>query len=260
MRFVCLPHRAVELLHELLSLVPRLAFPRSTAYATLGLARLPLATPASRAALAEAAYRLDAADSGRADWRWYEPELTYDNARLPQALLAAGRSLGAPALVARSLDRLDWYLEQVGLTGEAPMLRCVGNQWRRPGGSATVEGDEQPIDAASTVEALAVAWLATRRARYARLAMRAQAWFYGHNRASLALYDATSGGCRDGLAANGTNPNQGAESTLAYYQSHLAIVHAGLTRRHRNRGAGLDRTLAAIEPLAPAAPAARGRG
>jgi hypothetical protein len=41
------------------------------------------------------------------------------------------------------------------------------------------------------------------------------------------LYDAGSGGCRDGLRAADANPNQGAESTLAH-QARLGLIRAGL--------------------------------
>jgi hypothetical protein len=42
------------------------------------------------------------------------------------------------------------------------------------------------------------------------------------------MYDGSSGGCRDGLREHEYNPNEGAESTLAYYQALLALTGAGL--------------------------------
>ena len=50
-----------------------------------------------------------------------------------------------------------------------------------------------------------------RDARAARLR-----WFLGQNQLQLPLYDATTGGCRDGLHADRVNENQGAESTLSF--------------------------------------------
>jgi hypothetical protein len=222
---------AVRLLRLLLPAVPRLAFLRPHAYAVLGLARLPEPDVAARAALAASAGRLDAAArTGTPDWRWFEPELIYDNARLPEALIAAGAALGDRAMLARGLETLDWYLAQVGLTGPEPVLHCVGNFWRRRGEPPADEGDEQPLDAAATVEALVEAWRHTGDERTARLAVRAHAWFHGMNRAGACLYDAASGGGHDGLYVDGVNRNMGAESTLAYYQSLLALVGAGLVR------------------------------
>lgn len=227
---------AGQLLQQMLRFVPQLTMPRSLAYAMLGLARAVGRTGEHRAVLSAAAARLDAMGTTSPTWDWYEDELTYDNARLPQSLLAAGTALGDRALTARALARLEWYLGQVGLTGPNAMLRCVGNHWRRAGEPvAADEGDEQPLDAAAVVEALVEAWQATRTPRYARLAHRARAWFHGLNRAGVPLFDATSGGCHDGLKADGVNPNMGAESTLAYYQASLALTRAGLVRSARTR-------------------------
>ena len=41
-------------------------------------------------------------------------------------------------------------------------------------------------------------------------------WFLGRNDLGLELYDAATGGCRDGLHVDRVSQNQGAESTLAF--------------------------------------------
>jgi hypothetical protein len=51
-------------------------------------------------------------------------------------------------------------------------------------------------------------------------------WFLGENSLRLPLFDHETQGCCDGLEANGVNRNQGAESTLAYWISHLTILSA----------------------------------
>jgi hypothetical protein len=78
------------------------------------------------------------------------------------------------------------------------------------------------------VDALVAAWRYTGSARYARQAVCAYRWFLGRNRASARLYAEKTGGCHDGLSAIEPNLNQGAESTLAYYQALLSVVGAGL--------------------------------
>lgn len=50
-------------------------------------------------------------------------------------------------------------------------------------------------------------------------ACRAFEWFLGRNDLRLALYDSTTGGCRDGLHVDRLSQNQGAESTLAFLLS-----------------------------------------
>ena len=55
-------------------------------------------------------------------------------------------------------------------------------------------------------------------------ATKAFEWFQGGNDLGVALYDAQTGGCRDGLHIDRVNQNQGAESTLAFLLS-LAEMH-----------------------------------
>jgi hypothetical protein len=49
-------------------------------------------------------------------------------------------------------------------------------------------------------------------------------WFLGANDLHLPLYDFRTKGCTDGLMRGGVNVNQGAESTLSFLLSLLAIV------------------------------------
>jgi hypothetical protein len=51
-------------------------------------------------------------------------------------------------------------------------------------------------------------------------------WFLGENSLRVPLYDPETKGCADGLQPSGVNRNQGAESTLAYLISHLAVLQA----------------------------------
>lgn len=199
---------------------------RAGSYALLGLtaARRPAAEIAPLVQRLEAAL----AEASTPDWHWFEPKLTYDNARLPQAMLVAAAELGDQRMAARALEALDWYLGHVGLT--SGMLRNVGNVWHRRGEADAWgdDGDEQPIDAAACVEALVAAWQHTKLSRYARQAVTAYTWFLGRNRAGARLYVEKTGGCHDGLSATDPNVNQGAESTLAYYQALLSLVGSGI--------------------------------
>jgi glycosyltransferase involved in cell wall biosynthesis len=243
-----LRERAYAVLQRSLPAVWETRYLRSVAYAMLGLVHVH-----EPELLTELADRVVAAFEDHPGWHWFESALTYDNARLPQALIAAGVRLGRPELVKLGLSTLEWYLRQVGFTrGDgAGVLKLVGNRWRRraqmrrgvgpahlslrPGparstsrrGAELDEGDEQPLDAAAIVEALAQAWSATGDERYRRLCARAFSWFYGINRYGRMLYDSTSGACHDGLGRTGVNANCGAESTLAYYQARAAAVAIG---------------------------------
>jgi hypothetical protein len=242
---------AIDLLDRLAPAAESLASAglRCGAYTLIGLAQA--RRPATEIApLADRLHRALKAGSGPG-WRWFEPELTYDNARLPQALLAGAIQLGDPVLATEALGALDWYLAHVGLA--SGMLRCVGNEWHRRG-EANVwgeDGDEQPLDAAACVDVLIAAWQYTGSTRYARQAGWAYGWFLGGNRVGARLYADETGGCHDGLSATGANANQGAESTLAYYQALLSLVRTGL--------AALPDRVAVVERPRPAAAAVANR-
>jgi hypothetical protein len=200
------------------------------AFAALGLARAGgerLGDDATRVLrmLAEALAELQRANASP-HWYWPENFLTYDNARLPQALIAAGARLGDEDLLREGVRGLEWYAGQVGIDDES--LRLVGHRGRRRDGPHAGEGDEQPLDAAALVEAEVEAYGATGDEVRARDAMRAFEWFLGRNRLRQSVYDFSTGGCHDGLGESAVNDNEGAESTLAYLQALLVLDGAGL--------------------------------
>lgn len=156
-------------------------------------------------------------DNRAAGWTWFETSLTYDNARLPQALLAAGeRDAG--------LDTLGWLCREQ--TAEAGHFRPIGSNgfWHR--GGARAQFDQQPIEAAATVAACALAARQSGDAKWLAEAARALAWFHGHNDTGQAVAVLGTGGCRDGLHPDRVNANQGAESTLAWLQAELDMADA----------------------------------
>jgi len=69
-------------------------------------------------------------------------------------------------------------------------------------------------DVAPIVQGLAALHRATGAQRYHQLALNAAAWFYGRNDARTAMYDPTSGRCRDGITEGVASRNYGAESAI----------------------------------------------
>jgi hypothetical protein len=57
-------------------------------------------------------------------------------------------------------------------------------------------------------------------------AQRVFRWFLGKNDLRMPLYDAATGGCRDGLHPDRINENQGAESTLSFLMALLEMQEA----------------------------------
>ncbi|MBB5375916.1 glycosyltransferase involved in cell wall biosynthesis [Deinococcus metalli] len=150
-------------------------------------------------------------------WLWFEPYLSYSNAKLPHGLLAYGRVYGRPGDVALALDALRW-LEGVQ-TGPHGSFWPVGNERVYRRGEARPLWDGQPIEVYATVAADLEAYAATGDESWLDLARRAVNWLLGVNPLRQPLLNPESGGCRDGLHRDRVNMNEGAESTLALWQS-----------------------------------------
>jgi hypothetical protein len=162
-----------------------------------------------------------------AAWPWPYPRLTYANALLPGVLLAAGEHLDDARLVSDGLGLLGWLLREETRAGHLSVTPADGRgpQDRPPG------FDQQPIEVATLADACARAYSLTGDAQWEWAVGRAAAWFFGANDTGVNLYDVATGGCCDGLQAQGRNENQGAESTLAFistvqHASRLAMARA----------------------------------
>jgi glycosyltransferase involved in cell wall biosynthesis len=157
----------------------------------------------------------------KADWPWFEDSVTYGNARLPQALLVSGARTANEEMTAAGLRSLEW-LYSIQLS-EAGYFSPIGTDGFYTRGGAKATYDQQPLEACGMVSACLEAERVTGDVRWAERAGRAFHWFLGHNHLQTALYDATTGGCRDGLHETSVNENQGAESTLAFLLSLLEM-------------------------------------
>jgi glycosyltransferase involved in cell wall biosynthesis len=153
----------------------------------------------------------------RADWQWFEGELSYDNARLSHALIVSGRATGQEEVLRDGLNTLQWLITQQ--TTERGHLRPIGSNGFYHRGGARANFDQQPIEAQATVAACLEAYRATADVQWYQHAQRAFDWFIGANDLGLELYVPETGGCRDGLHIDRVNGNQGAESTLAFLLS-----------------------------------------
>ncbi|HET6332114.1 MAG TPA: glycosyltransferase family 4 protein [Polyangiales bacterium] len=200
--------------------------PRGSAQALLGLVSVLNADPNAAdvrrvldvlAAKLMDCYRQNAA----ADWRWFEPSLTYDNALLPLALFAAYGVTGDRASLRDARESLE-FLEEVCFEGE--QLQLVGNSGWHSRGGEKASVDEQAIDAAAFVLAFCCAYTVTNDRHYLRRMREAFAWFLGANRLGMPLYDFATGGCRDGMGDSYVNQNQGAESTICFLIALLKML------------------------------------
>jgi glycosyltransferase involved in cell wall biosynthesis len=162
---------------------------------------------------------VDAASEG---WEWFEEVVSYANAKLPHALILSGRCMNSAQMLETGLKALRWLIKIQ--TSEAGAFRPIGSNGFYRRGEAPAQFDQQPIEAQATVSACIEAYHATGEMFWVAEARRAFEWFLGRNDLGLALYDPSTGGCRDGLHVDRVSQNQGAESTLAFL---LALAEIG---------------------------------
>lgn len=160
------------------------------------------------------------AEAARSAVPWPEPLLTYDNARLPEALIAAGQVLGDGRRLSRGLRLLEWLVDDESI-GTNFSFTPVGG--RKPGGLQPAF-DQQPLEAWAMADACHRAWEVTGESKWRMRALGAVAWLLGRNDTGAVLYDGLTGTTSDGLMRRSPNGNFGAESTIAG----LGVLQVGL--------------------------------
>jgi len=231
---------ALQLFEDVLPRLATIEAPRARAFAMLGACAVLRRDPRNAAALECAREGGDflmrlLGHGRRPDWAWFEAVLGYDNPRLPQALIEAGRALDREAWIGAGLETLEWICrQQVSARGQ---FRPIGSEsFGKPHGYLPF--DQQPLEAQAAIEAACSAWTATHGAFWVEHALTAWRWFFGGNDRGVILADIATGRCRDGVTPRGVNANCGAESILAFQLSHYALAELAVSAP-LGRGGGL---------------------
>jgi hypothetical protein len=202
--------------------------PRGMAYSSLGMSdyleKFPGASDIKREMeLAADGLVTQFEESKYPDWQWFEDALSYDNAVLPHALFVAGLTFDKKKYLNTAGKTCEFLLENTFKGDHFSFVGCKG--WHERGGTRA-NFDQQPIEAAGMVHMFKVAYDATQDERFLTLQRKAFDWFLGRNDLRIPVYDFRTKGCNDGLTPDGVNTNQGAESTLSFLLSLLAIIES----------------------------------
>ena len=161
-------------------------------------------------------------------WHWFEKSLSYSNARLPQALILAGGRSNNKKMVAVGIESLEW-LASAQHCGDPETFVPIGSSECFTEGAEKARFDQQPVEACATISACLEAYRLTHEPRWSNEAQCVFKWFLGKNDLQVPLYDASTGGCKDGLHPDRVNENQGAESTLSFLMALLEMQRAKVT-------------------------------
>ncbi|MGO8758644.1 MAG: glycosyltransferase family 4 protein [Terracidiphilus sp.] len=210
--------------------VPKFSSPRAWAFGILGLQAYLDWFPGDRAIQnirnALANRLLDTYERSRSQsWHWFEKSLAYSNARLPQALILAGGRSNNRKMIEAGIESLQW-LVAAQHCGDPEIFVPIGSSGCFTEGAEKPRFDQQPVEACATISACLEAFRLTREDRWSQEAHCVFRWFLGKNDLQVPLYDATTGGCKDGLHPDRVNENQGAESTLSFLMALLEMQRA----------------------------------
>jgi len=217
---------ATRLFSDALPAIENLSSPRSWAFALIGIhAYLEVFSGDAsvrrlRNALSSRLMELFEKNWDR-DWPWCEDVITYDNARMPHALILSGQWVPDPKMHQIGIDALKWLLKLQ--TAPQGHLSVIGNANWFKRGSAPPKFDQQPVEVLALIEACAEAFHSTGERSWLFEAQRCLSWFLGQNDLNAPLYDFKTGGCSDGLTPYGPSGNQGAESLVSWLLSILTI-------------------------------------
>lgn len=227
---------ADSLFHAALPVITDFTSPRAWAYALLGMDEYLCTFGGDRGV--QALYRQVSEKlfelyqrTSTPDWPWFEDRATYCNARLSQALLQCGSRMAHNEMIAAGLLSLEWLCEIQTLPEGDGCFAPIGSNGFYQKGGTKASFDQQPVEVCAMVSACLAAQHVTSDEHWVLKARDAFNWFLGRNRLQQPLYDAATGGCRDGLHADRLNENQGAESTISFLMALLELRAATLTTR-----------------------------
>ena len=170
--------------------------------------------------LAEKLYTLYK-DNFKSDWPWFEDKLTYANASLSHGLIIAGHRISRLDMFDAGVSSLEWLMEKQ--TSPEGHLSIIGNKNWAPRNEEHTNFDQQPIELMNLMIASASVFKLTGDKKWIDKARKCISWFLGQNDLGAVLYNYQTGGCKDGLHSQGTNANEGAESTLAWLISLITM-------------------------------------
>ncbi len=86
------------------------------------------------------------------EWPWIENKLTYDNGRIPQAMIAAGSAQGDDELVTCGIRSLEWLMS-IQEDPDGHFVPIGNDGWYSRGGEKALY-DQQPLEASAMIDGL----------------------------------------------------------------------------------------------------------
>lgn len=156
------------------------------------------------------------------NWVWFEEKISYDNFRIPQALLASYMVTKEEKYKTVAIKTLE-FIEKCNFDYNKNYFDFVGQNGWFFKNSVKAIYDQQPLEASAAVGAYTMIYESTRKKQYLDKAVAAFEWFFGRNRNHKIMYDKKTGGVYDGLTPTGVNMNEGAESIVSFLIAQISL-------------------------------------
>ena len=184
--------------------------PHAMAFAALGATEVLDALPGHSAARGLLADAVGVIGEPAADpaWTWPSPRLSYANAAIAEAVIAAGAKLGDDRVLRDGLRMLDWLLAGETRAGHLSVVPAGG--WAQ--GEPRPGFDQRPAEVAALADACARAAAVTGDAGWLDAVGLCVAWFLGDNDAKSPMLNPQTGGGHDALGLSRPSPQPGARS------------------------------------------------
>jgi glycosyltransferase involved in cell wall biosynthesis len=155
-------------------------------------------------------------------WYWFENNLSYSNSDIPEGLFYAFKITGNARYKHIAIESLEFLIDKMYNNGRIDPISHRSKITKHHVNYLDPYG-QQPVEVASIIECLEIAYDVTKNKRYYNLLLCSFTWFLGNNILSEIVYNPATGGGHDGIEKQGINLNQGAESTLSYLVSYLVV-------------------------------------
>ena len=122
------------------------------------------------------------------NWKWFEKFLTYDNARLSQALMMGGIYFKNTNYLTTGLESIVWLFDEL-YDRDRNSISLIGNDGWYNKGTEKARFDQQPIEIPALIDACFQAYLISEDKEWINKIGITFSWFLGNNDRQEPLYD-----------------------------------------------------------------------
>ena len=224
-------NKAKDFFFDLIKIADKLDYPNSIGLTIIGLSKYLEKDPENKniiklnKSLSEKLVKYYKENSDET-WKWFSDTVTYCAARIPHAMLLAGKTLDNKELTKIGNESLEFLIENT--FDENSVYHAVGSGGFWPKKGKIAEFDEQPIEPAVMIETLLEAYKISNdieeKEKLNSAIYHIFGWYEKRNSKNVDMM-AGNGAIFDAITPWGLNTNQGAEPLISYLMAASDIYY-----------------------------------